>query len=491
MENNIIINHFRYLPRCLPPWQLVIIPCNGSGYHYLLLRMHHLLLTDGDVNIADILPLATSQSYNQDHIESLHYLNSPLDKVLKRPDHVKYLYQTLTENLTNRWNEFTSNHDPINSPELLKTPQGITGFYITLVIAFVAIVRRILIGYKNVSPDFGSRLKYCQTCVKYELISRDINLYCYLQSIIVTLHPLTITFSTVKFTYNATLFFAWKLPRQIVLEIQSAVLRYLGYNKIDFAPQTLVDIICDAYPLVQKAVHQVFSWIDALYHAPRLFIDEMLMNRGWPGGTPVPLCGRKVVAWSKPIKGELLSQISQKTGLSCTEVLLSCLGGSLSDYYKASGTPTPEKIPVTARRISSRYLFSHGPNVRPQDAVSGLLCLQVPTVSENNSYPRCLNTVSKSIAHARLHQACIYAVSVLQTKHRIVTRALPSVLVVMLMRYLSKKYTVAVTELMAGGEDCRIRYTTWGERIHEIIYWRPPQANISTIFLVYFAGCNE
>lgn len=62
--------------------------------------------------------------------------------------------------------------------------------------------------------------------------------------------------------------------------------------------------------------------------------------------------------------------------------------------------------------------------------------------------------------------------------------ALPSVLVVMLMRYLSKKYTVAVTELMAGDDGGRKRYTTWGKKITDIIYWRPPQANISMFFIL-------
>lgn len=101
----------RYLPRGAPPWQLVVLPCAGSESHYLLLRMHHLLLTDGDVNIADILPLATTPDTLDGATAFRYHLDSPLINVLERPEHVHSLYEALIENLTNRWNEFTSNYD--------------------------------------------------------------------------------------------------------------------------------------------------------------------------------------------------------------------------------------------------------------------------------------------------------------------------------------------------------------------------------------------
>lgn len=283
--------------------------------------MHHLLLTDGDVNIADLLPIGPSpEPQNHDEINHHHYDNSPLVNVLERPDHVRYLYGAITENVTNRWNEFTSNHDPLNRPELLKNAQGIIGFLLTILVATVAIGRRVWLGYLNVTPDMGSRWRYIKACVRHELTSRHINVSTMFSSIMVTLHPWNCLLSTIGAIYVAMVAFFWRLPKRSLREFQSAMFRLVKYKPRDYVQTTAVDLICDSTPMIYRAVGQVLRWVVAVYKAPRLFVDEMLINRGWPGGTPVPLCGRKVVAWSKPISGERLREISKKTGLSCTEV---------------------------------------------------------------------------------------------------------------------------------------------------------------------------
>lgn len=48
----------KYLPPGIPPWQITIIPTTDD-LHYILLKIHHLLLHEG-VNIADLLPLIPS-----------------------------------------------------------------------------------------------------------------------------------------------------------------------------------------------------------------------------------------------------------------------------------------------------------------------------------------------------------------------------------------------------------------------------------------------
>lgn len=114
-----------------------------------------------------------------------------------------------------------------------------------------------------------------------------------------------------------------------------------------------------------------------------------------------------------------------------------------------------------------------------------MLCLRIPTVKDDTAYVRNLSNIGKCVAAARQEQPFVYLMSVLQTKHRIVTRALPSVAVAVILKYLSKKYTVSVTELMAGDGIDETRHTTWGKRVTDIIYWRPPQANISNVSLVH------
>lgn len=45
----------KYLPVGIPPWQFTIIPSTDE-YHYVLLKIHHALLSDG-LNIGDLLPI--------------------------------------------------------------------------------------------------------------------------------------------------------------------------------------------------------------------------------------------------------------------------------------------------------------------------------------------------------------------------------------------------------------------------------------------------
>lgn len=45
----------KYMPTNMPPWQITIIP-TSEDQHYILFKLHHLLLSEG-LNIGDLLPL--------------------------------------------------------------------------------------------------------------------------------------------------------------------------------------------------------------------------------------------------------------------------------------------------------------------------------------------------------------------------------------------------------------------------------------------------
>lgn len=53
----------KYLPPAIPPWQITIIPTTDD-MHYVLLKIHHLLLHEG-LNVADLLPLIPSVRHGQ------------------------------------------------------------------------------------------------------------------------------------------------------------------------------------------------------------------------------------------------------------------------------------------------------------------------------------------------------------------------------------------------------------------------------------------
>jgi hypothetical protein len=45
----------KYIPQGIPPWQIIIIP-SSEDHHYILLKLHHVLLGE-NLNIGDLLPL--------------------------------------------------------------------------------------------------------------------------------------------------------------------------------------------------------------------------------------------------------------------------------------------------------------------------------------------------------------------------------------------------------------------------------------------------
>lgn len=45
----------KYLPTDQSPWQVIIVPTSEDN-HYILFKIHHILLSEG-VNVGDLLPL--------------------------------------------------------------------------------------------------------------------------------------------------------------------------------------------------------------------------------------------------------------------------------------------------------------------------------------------------------------------------------------------------------------------------------------------------
>lgn len=211
--------------------------------------------------------------------------------------------------------------DPLNRPELLKTTPKFCGFLAAVAVAVVAIVRRLWYGYGYVSPDTESWLKYARTSIRHELTARAISMHTLFKSILASAHPWNIITSNLNFVYWLLVMCVWRAPAQTLNELGAMYRRVTSSDSPYGMCSTLTDFICDCTPLIYRAAHQVLRWIVAGYSAPRLVADELLLSRSWPGGMPVPLCGRKVVSWSKPVNGERLRDISLATGLSCTEVI--------------------------------------------------------------------------------------------------------------------------------------------------------------------------
>lgn len=88
------------------------------------MRVHHLLLTgERSLNIGDFLLVEQLQprerAVHQDFSQQ-----SPLTRLFPTPSAIPELWGKLNENLSNAWNEFVSEYDPVESPRALKTLPG-------------------------------------------------------------------------------------------------------------------------------------------------------------------------------------------------------------------------------------------------------------------------------------------------------------------------------------------------------------------------------
>lgn len=114
----------KYFPNDQPPWQYIIIPCvSTEPKYYVLVRVHHLLLSGKDsINIGDLL--LVEQNSRERVVTQEYTQQSPLTKLFPTSSAIPELWGKLNENLSNAWNEFVSEYDPVESPRALKSLPG-------------------------------------------------------------------------------------------------------------------------------------------------------------------------------------------------------------------------------------------------------------------------------------------------------------------------------------------------------------------------------
>ncbi|XP_013138724.1 PREDICTED: uncharacterized protein LOC106103490 [Papilio polytes] len=114
----------KYFPSDQPPWQYIVIPCiSPDPKYYILVRVHHLLLSGtNSINIRDLLlieQLKPEVRQTTDHTQA-----SPLNKLFPTPKAIPELWEKMNETMSNVWNEFISEYDPVESPRASKTSPG-------------------------------------------------------------------------------------------------------------------------------------------------------------------------------------------------------------------------------------------------------------------------------------------------------------------------------------------------------------------------------
>ncbi|XP_022917212.2 uncharacterized protein [Onthophagus taurus] len=461
----------KLLPNNVPPWQMVIIP-SSENKHYILLRLHHILLSEG-LNIADMLPLIPPVRNNMSE-SSLN--KTTLTSVMKPPSYLPTLKERLTEDLTNHWNEFISNNDPLEKPELFKRKPDFFELLSIILIVFVSTLKETRKNFiKSPKSDLISILKSIKTTVQRECKKRQINFSTFIFSILIMLHPKKVvtTFAKKSLKWSTWIL---SIPFKIYMEFkafQSCVnLSYCAY------PDTVVGFLYSYVPLTFKALKELLTFWRIIFYTPRTVWDEL--TKSYEKIETVTLCGRKVTAWSEPVKIESIRKVAKNTSCSDTEIILAAASEALSRFITHTNSTMLKEIPITARNINSNYFLLTGPNVKANDAIGGMLCLNLPILDSRKdaNLLENLRDIKDNTLYASETQQLTYLLSVLQTKYGFLSKFLPATLIGIALKYLSLRYSVSFTEI-TNRQPFVIQSTIWGQEVSSVIYWRPPQANIS------------
>ncbi|KAG5876023.1 hypothetical protein JTB14_009812 [Gonioctena quinquepunctata] len=460
----------KYLPSNIPPWQVVIIP-SSEDHHYILLKLHHLLLSEG-INIGDLLPLIppTRQATGS------YVSKSPLVEVFRKPQVIPVLKERLADELSNRWNEFVANYDPLERPELLKSTPSFPQFIAIVVISLISIIKDSKKGFRVIKTDVFSRTKYILLTAAREADKRQVNVSTLVLSIMNSLDPRNLARNILRSVFYMGFVLPLRLPIVLYAEFKALytclTLHYCPY------PYTFTGITYIYVPLIYNSLREILYICSILFAAPKTIIQDILLQD--ESLQTITLCGRKSVAWSDPVPIDHIKTVAKQTGASVTEIMLSAVSMGLSKYFSQTGQEIPTDLPITMRNISSNYIFATGHNIKPEDAVSGLVCLNlaIPNPAKETTHIENLLEIKSKFSACLEKQGLSHLLTMLQTKFRILTQFLPSTLLSVYLKYLSRKYAVSVTEITSRYPNVTQR-TLWGQEVKSVVYWRPPQANTS------------
>lgn len=220
---------------------------------------------------------------------------SPLLDIFTPPKAIPTLYIKLTDTFSNYWNEYISLHDPLENIDLLKTTPTLYQFYSRCIIAFVSIIREYIKDYSSINNNLQSRLKYLWTLIKRETHRRQISLKLFMDSILHTLNPKTLFISYIAFIWRVLIMFTLKMPILIYYEV-AAFVECIAF-KYCVHTNTIIAMLFNYIPILYNAFKEVIYCISVIISAPKIIINEILLNKFYAPPQTIKSSGRKVIAW--------------------------------------------------------------------------------------------------------------------------------------------------------------------------------------------------
>lgn len=483
----------KYLPPELPPWQITIIPASTGQEErfYLLIRIHHLLLSEEGLGLGDLLLLAPERPAifnrrldedDENPTEETPSVSStsPLTALLVTPVAIPKLYSLIRGFIKNRWSQLVATYDPVEYPQILQSQPGIQMCIILVFIIGISIFKELRGLANQTEMSLYTKILGISPTVLTEIRKRHLTPHLLCTCVMNSLSPKQLLLSCLSVCCWMCYIFTVTVPVFVIDEMRSFVSMRVNRG----LSECTTERSCSYLSLVFAALKEAFCIFTIIYTAPRMLLQELVTShRGALHQLQtVSLCGRKVLAWSDPIPLDTISKISSSVGASTTAVLLSSVSGALREYFYQFCLPVPESVLTTARYFPLESLTrpSRGSDGSSKSlSGQGLVCLALPTSPVCDDPKESVHEIQRILSEVRQRQPALYQATVWQLDGGHITKILPSLAVRLVLNHLSRRYAVALTQVesaMSSTSRCRL---IWGQEVEGVLYWRPPQSNIS------------
>ncbi|KPJ02853.1 hypothetical protein RR46_02780 [Papilio xuthus] len=463
----------KYFPSDQPPWQYIVIPCiSPDPKYYILVRVHHMLLSGtNSINIGDLLLI--EQLKPEERRTTQHAQASPLNKLFPTPKAIPELWEKMNETMSNVWNEFISEYDPVESPRASKTLPGAFHVAGLLLVSAASAIRELKKKKSSEGTEHATTPTSYIRVVRQECKRRNLTMPKLILSPLVTADPRKWPRLTLSAAFSTARAFL-KLPFTLKDELTAIrEFKLTGHVK---QTNTITWKYAELAQTLMNATLEAWRCAVEVYRAPaELWSDTVGADDGNRHLLQtVSLCGRKVVSWSRPIPRSSIERSGRALGVSATDVALYAATDAIRAVFDSAQGDTPNYVLTTARAAPEEFLFTFaegdGKEYKKSHA-GGMICLSLPI----GATPR---RIASLISEACTAQKALSGAWALQARCGALTRSVPSPLARLTLNLLSRRYAVSYAEINAP-PDAALRTTVWGQTVDHIVYWRPPQANIS------------
>lgn len=460
--------------------------------------MHHLLISEeSELRLSDLLSVETIDTLTTptpSEAAALQKLDekipkSPLTNIITYPVYIPQLLLRLQITLSNYWNEFLSKYDPYvgtiattcddeskdepetNKKQLSTLPQLMA----ILLISSVTIATDFIKGFYAIKHHPLIKLKFLRNLVKREIRKRSITWYCIYNALTTSLNPLNVARTTIELICSMCVTITIQWPHLLYQEYKAFrccfFQGHVGY------PNTLIGFLFAYIPLLYNALLESLQFIGLFIQAPRYIYEELVENGRKEEHIlqKISMCGRKVLSWSEKINVNDIRRACIKQNVSPTELYMSAASSALMEMLNEyDSVPVPAEIRVLATYRVHDYLRAQL-NVTDNDR--GHLCLKLPMQEVSAKQ---LQRIRDNFKVARSNQVALYFLYLLHKRFNILTKFLPSVWTIVIFNYLSRRYTVSITEMTRCNDRQLLQrkpIACWGHTIRDALYFSPPQSN--------------